>query len=77
MGVLIKGGEPLEAFHRTGAIIFDKTGTLTLGKFSVVNTVSFVPEVTESILLAIAASAESSSEVCVVFLSDHSLNCCF
>ncbi|MFA7686019.1 MAG: heavy metal translocating P-type ATPase [Candidatus Gracilibacteria bacterium] len=60
-GVLIKGGEPLEAACKINAIVFDKTGTLTKGK----------PEVTEVVVLerldakkivVIAASLEQLSE---------------
>lgn len=38
-GLMIKGGEPLEALARPGLIVFDKTGTLTAGKLSVVEAV--------------------------------------
>ncbi len=60
-GILIKGGEALEAAARIDTVIFDKTGTITRG----------APEVTDVIpasgftaaeLLRLAASAERDSE---------------
>lgn len=60
-GILIRGGDALEAAGRVTAVIFDKTGTITLGK----------PEVTDVIalngfgkekLLSVSAGLESVSE---------------
>ena len=65
-GILIKGGEPLEAASRVDAVIFDKTGTLTHGKPIVTNIITFNTthnqQLTTNNLLLIAASLEKSSE---------------
>lgn len=58
-GILIKGGNYLEALAHTDAVIFDKTGTLTKGNFTVTHQVP--ADGFEGDLLAIAATAEAHS----------------
>ena len=60
-GVLIKGGEPLEAACRIQTIIFDKTGTLTKGQPEVTDIVGLATNDEEEIAAA-AASLEKLSE---------------
>ncbi len=60
-GVLIKGGDALEAAHKVRSVIFDKTGTITHGEPVVTNIVS-VSSLSEKQLLQIAASIEQHSE---------------
>ena len=60
-GILIKGGEPLEATAKVRAIIFDKTGTLTKGKPEVTDIISLDARDEEEII-AIAGSLEKNSE---------------
>ncbi len=60
-GILIKGGEPLEAACRIDTIIFDKTGTLTHGK-PIVTDIVGVGWSDEDKILSIAAGIERKSE---------------
>ena len=60
-GILIKGGDVLEAAHKIKYIVFDKTGTITKGKPEVTDVVP-AQGVSEKELLTIAGSLEKSSE---------------
>ena len=59
-GILVKGGNYLEALAHTGTVVFDKTGTLTKGVFEV-SRISPAPGHTEKEVLELAAAAESFS----------------
>lgn len=60
-GILIKGAVHLENLGTVNVVAFDKTGTLTVGKPEVTDVVA-LGNVTEDGLLALAASAERTSE---------------
>lgn len=59
-GILIRGGEPLEAANKINAIVFDKTGTLSKGKPEVTDIVHLHDKKTD--ILNISASLEQGSE---------------
>jgi len=59
-GILVKGGNYLEALNNLDAIVFDKTGTLTKGVFEVTK-IQASNGYTEAQVLEIAAYAESYS----------------
>lgn len=62
LGILVKGGNYLEALAKADTIVFDKTGTLTNGTF---NVVAIHPEaeshIDPDVLLSLAAHAEAYS----------------
>lgn len=60
-GVLIKGGEYLEALGGTCAMAFDKTGTLTFGRLTVTDVESTGSAAAEEVL-SLAAAVEARSE---------------
>ena len=59
-GILVKGGNYLEALAQAGIVVFDKTGTLTKGTFEV--TAVHPHQVGEGELLELAALAERFSD---------------
>lgn len=59
-GILVKGGNYLEALNSVSTVVFDKTGTLTEGEFQVVEVVS-TGGLAEEDLLYLAALGESHS----------------
>jgi Cu+-exporting ATPase len=61
LGVLIKGGQPLETAGRIDTIVLDKTGTITEGKPRVTD-IKALNGFEESNILQLAASAEKGSE---------------
>ncbi|MEL6471749.1 MAG: heavy metal translocating P-type ATPase [Cyanobacteria bacterium J06623_4] len=60
-GILIRGGDILEATHRLDTLVFDKTGTLTTGSPQVTDALPLVPHLSAERLLQLAATAESGT----------------
>jgi Cu+-exporting ATPase len=61
LGIVIKGGEVLEATRAVDTAVLDKTGTITEGKMRLVDVLA-APDVDRQTLLLRAASVEDSSE---------------
>lgn len=57
-GLLIRGGDVLEAASHTDTVIFDKTGTLTRGKPSIRSITPATSDLSEQDILAYAACVE-------------------
>ncbi len=61
LGILVKGGEVLEASRKIDTVVFDKTGTLTRAQMQLTDVVAGGRRQPDSVL-RIAAAAESGSE---------------
>ena len=61
-GFLVREGDALERLATVKRVCFDKTGTLTRGEMQVTCVKSFLPELSDVELYALAAGAEARSE---------------
>ena len=61
LGIVIKGGEVLEATRRVDVAVLDKTGTVTTGRMTLVGT-ELAPGVDGDALAQLVVSAEDASE---------------
>lgn len=59
-GILVKGGNYLEALHHVNTLVFDKTGTLTRGNFDVTRVIPY-ENIQEAEVLTAAGYAECLS----------------
>ena len=61
LGIVIKGGDVLEATQRIDSIVVDKTGTITEGRMELVDVIA-APGVDIELALQLVGSAEDASE---------------
>ncbi|KZS60517.1 metal-transporting ATPase [Mycobacterium ostraviense] len=61
LGILVKGGEVLEASKKIDTVVFDKTGTLTRAQMRLTNVIAGKRQKPD-LVLGIAAAVESGSE---------------
>ena len=61
LGIVIKGGEVLEATRRVDVAVLDKTGTITAGRMALVDVV-VAPGEDDAQVLRVSGSAEDASE---------------
>ncbi|EUA92718.1 haloacid dehalogenase-like hydrolase family protein [Mycobacterium ulcerans str. Harvey] len=61
MGILVKGGEVLEASKKIDTVVFDKTGTLTRAQMELTDVIAGKRRQPD-VVLRIAAAVESGSE---------------
>src|SRR6185436_10469957 len=59
-GILVRGGNVIEAAAKVDAAVFDKTGTLTEGQFTIIEILPAGPSGQD--VLELAAAAEAASE---------------
>ena len=59
MGILIRGGEPLERAYALPHVVFDKTGTLTRGTPEVTDVLAWNPWTDDEVLTQVAALEEN------------------
>jgi len=64
IGILIKGGEPLELVQKINTVVFDKTGTVTEGKPRVVKIYTTLPQKVINLksIIGLIGTIESNSE---------------
>ncbi|PJE01922.1 copper-translocating P-type ATPase [Mycobacterium sp.] len=61
MGILVKGGEVLEASKKIDTVVFDKTGTLTRGQMQLTDVIEDKQQESD-LVLRLAAAVEAGSE---------------
>jgi Cu2+-exporting ATPase len=61
-GLLIRGGDILEALNQVDTVVFDKTGTLTLGQPTVTDIQALQNGLTRHDILQLAATVESGTQ---------------